>query len=68
MNFLDINGLSYFWNKVKTYISQHSGSGNIFPVGSVYLTTSSENPGNYLEGTWSLLTDSDTIDIYKRDN
>lgn len=56
--YLDKDGLQYFWQKVKTYIAQHGGGGltvdDVYPVGSIYHTTdSSFDPNTTFGGTWS---------------
>lgn len=51
--YLDYNGLSYFWGKVKNYIDSHSGGGGGCPyeVGDIYITTKTANPSTVWSGT-----------------
>lgn len=55
--YLDKDGLSYFWAKIKNYVDSHSGGGltidDVYPIGSVYYTESrTADPNTLFGGTW----------------
>ena len=57
--YLDSNGLSYFWSKIKAYGDAHWGGGtsvlDYYPVGSYYETSDTTfNPNTSWGGTWHL--------------
>lgn len=55
--YLDKDGLSYLWNKIKGWVNSHE-----HPVGSVYITISSSfNPANQWGGTWSKIAEGQCL-------
>ena len=46
--YLDYNGLSYFWTKVKAYVDAHSGGGSSVPTGTVSMFAGSSAPSGWL--------------------
>lgn len=55
--YLDKDGLSYLWNKIKGWVNSHE-----HPVGSVYITISSGfNPANQWGGTWSKIAEGQCL-------
>lgn len=59
--YLDKEGLTYFWGKIKAYVSQHSGSGisldDVYPVGSIYMSVNLVDPAALFGGTWERIQD-----------
>ena len=61
--YLDKDGLEYFWSKVKNYVDTHGGGGgvsfdDVYPVGSIYMSVNGTDPGTLFGGTWVRLTDT----------
>lgn len=61
--YLDKDGLAYFWTKIKAYIAQQGGGGltidDIYPVGSIYTSVNSTYPGTLFAGTtWVQIEDT----------
>lgn len=55
--YLDTDGLSYLWNKIKGWVNSHE-----HPVGSVYITISSRfNPADQWGGTWSKIAEGQCL-------
>ena len=55
--YLDKDGLSYLWNKIKGWVNSHE-----HPVGSVYITISSSfNPADQWGGTWSKIAEGQCL-------
>lgn len=51
--YLNKNGLSYLWSKIKSYITNNMITKNdVYPIGSVYLSVSNINPSTLFGGTW----------------
>ena len=57
--YLDKTGLTYLWGKIKAYVTAHSGPTltEIYPVGSIYMSVNSTDPGTLFGGTWERLQD-----------
>lgn len=55
--YLDKDGLTYLWNKIKGWVNSHE-----HPVGSVYITISSGfNPADQWGGTWSKIAEGQCL-------
>ena len=56
--YLDKSGLTYFWGKVKAYITAHGGLSidDVYPVGSIYMSVNSTSPETLFGGTWSRIS------------
>ena len=55
--YLDKDGLSYLWNKIKGWVNSHE-----HPVGSVYITISSNfNPADQWGGTWAKIAEGQCL-------
>ena len=60
--YLDKDGLTYFWGKIKDYVDTNSGGGggsgggvslsDVYPVGSIYMSVNNTDPGTLFGGTW----------------
>ena len=46
--YLDKNGLTYLWKKIKT---------QIYPIGSIYISTTNTSPASLWGGSWERLKD-----------
>lgn len=53
--YLDTNGLSDVWAKVKGLIPTVD---DIYPVGSIYMSVNSTDPGTLFGGTWQQIQDT----------
>lgn len=62
--YVDSVGLSKAFELIKDYIDDHGGGGGgpsfnqIYPVGSIYMSVNSTDPGTLFGGTWVRLTDT----------
>lgn len=62
--YLDSVGLSKAFELIKDYIDDHGGGGGgpsfnqIYPVGSIYMSVSSTDPGTLFGGTWQRIQDT----------
>lgn len=58
-NYLDQNGLRYFWGKIK---AKMPGPLQAYPVGSIYMSISSSfNPNTSFGGTWSKIAEGQCL-------
>lgn len=62
VQYLDKSGLTYFWGKIKAYVSAHCGDGltinDIYPVGSIYMSVNAVDPATLFSGTtWVQIKD-----------
>lgn len=58
--YLDKAGLTYFWGKIKSYVSSQSSGvslADVYPVGSIYMSVNNTDPGTLFGGTWEQLKD-----------
>ena len=58
--YLDKAGLTYFWGKIKSYVSSQSSGASlsdVYPVGSIYMSVNNTDPGTLFGGTWEQLED-----------
>ena len=63
--YLNKNGVLTLWSKIKDYVDNHGGGGGggpsfnqIYPVGSIYMSVNSTDPGTMFGGEWQRLTDA----------
>ncbi len=62
--YVDSVGLSKAFELIKDYIDDHGGGGGgpsfnqIYPVGSIYMSVNSTDPGTLFGGEWQRLTDT----------
>lgn len=56
MKYLDKDGLTYAWSKIKAKIDAKPDLDKIYPIGSIYMTMASSNPGDLFGGTWTKLS------------
>ena len=63
MSYANETGFSKIFSKVKTYVNSKISSAHtnilkdVYPVGSIYMSVNSTNPGNLFGGTWEQLQD-----------
>ena len=62
IQYLDKNGLLYFWQKIKAYVAQNTSGGvtlsAVYPVGSIYMSVNSTDPATLFGGTWVRIKDT----------
>lgn len=62
--YVDSVGLSKAFELIKDYVDDHGGGGGgpsfsqIYPVGSIYMSVNSTDPGTLFGGEWQRLTDT----------
>lgn len=62
MNFIDNDKLEYFYSKIKNiFLKKDEVINEVYPVGSIYITTSTDSPVTTLGGNWERMAIGRTI-------
>lgn len=62
MNFIDNDKLEYFYSKIKNiFLRKDEVINKVYPVGSIYITTSTDSPVTTLGGNWERMAIGRTI-------
>lgn len=72
MGFLNNEGVSTLWAKMKAYVDAHSSGGltldKVYPIGSVYISANGVNPNAIIGGTWEEFATGRTLIGYDPDD